>query len=365
MKKHLTWVMALVILLSQAGCKRGGSAPTELLDPAGVKMDTARVQLGELSEIAAYQGEVLPYVEALSFPEDGYLEEIKVFVGDTVSEGQVLAATNEGQLLGQIEGLKEEIDNIRRQGEFSDRQASIDIEIAMEELAILTEEEETESLTQKSREKEAEIQRRKLQLRQAQEMRALQLSEKQKNLEELRRKAGRNQITAPFSGRIVYVAQIKAGNAVQAGEPIFYLADESRLHIETEHIPEPNIKNADKIYAKIMDKEYALTYQPYDADVYAAMVAAGEDIPTQFSIEAGESVPESGQFAAVMLRSFCREDVLTIPVNALYQEEGGWYVYRVDEERRVRCDVTVGLITDTKAEIVEGLKEGDVIYVRE
>ncbi len=384
MKKYLTWMMALVILLGQVGCKDSINAPAELLEPVGVKLDTAVVQREEIYEIAAYQGEVVPYVEALSFPEDGYLEEIKVSVGDVVREGQVLASTGEGRLREQIEALQEEMADIRKLGEFSDRKAQLDIEIAVEELAILEESQaaaqvghgeseasaggekvDEEAIAWEYREKEAQIQRLKLQLQQAQEMRGLELSQKQSSLKALQNRAGRNEITAPFNGQIVYVRPGNTGDAVAGGVPVFYLADQSRVHIEAEHISESEIQKADRIYGKIMDRECALTYLPYENDVYAAMVAAGEEIRTRFSIEAGEDALESGQFAAVMLRSAYRENVLTVPVNALYQDWVGRYVYKIEGEHRIRCDVTVGLITETKAEIVEGLKDGDVVYIKE
>ena len=53
------------------------------------------------------------------------------------------------------------------------------------------------------------------------------------------------------------------------------------------------------------------------------------------------------------------------PINALYRDSSGSYVYLNEDGERKRVAVTVGIQTDTVAEIKEGLQEGDEIYVKE
>jgi multidrug efflux pump subunit AcrA (membrane-fusion protein) len=60
-----------------------------------------------------------------------------------------------------------------------------------------------------------------------------------------------------------------------------------------------------------------------------------------------------------------RENVLTIPANALFQAYGVSYVKKIVDGEQQRVDVTVGLITDSKVEILSGLQEGDVVYAKE
>jgi len=40
-------------------------------------------------------------------------------------------------------------------------------------------------------------------------------------------------------------------------------------------------------------------------------------------------------------------------------------VYKVTDEKRIRCDVTVGMKNDVRVEILDGLEEGDMVYVME
>ena len=125
------------------------------------------------------------------------------------------------------------------------------------------------------------------------------------------------------------------------------------------------IKGSDRIVAKIGETEYTLQYLPMENEEYVTRVLQGDKIKTRFLIEADRETFISGQFAAVMIISGYQNDVLTIPVNALYQETGSPYVYKMSEGKRIRCDVTVGNISSTKAEILEGLEEGDFVYVKE
>ncbi len=53
---------------------------------------------------------------------------------------------------------------------------------------------------------------------------------------------------------------------------------------------------------------------------------------------------------------------LTIPLEALFNENGTNFVYRVDGGTKlVKTTITIGAQTDTDVEVIEGLKKGDVV----
>lgn len=362
MKKYTALVMTLFILAGLAGCGTEAVTAPELLEPVAVKMDVANAEKGDIYHVTTYQGAVVPCVEELHFLVDGYLEEFSVMTGDMVQKGEVLATLSEELTLKEIEGLEDEIANLVKLGEFSDRQAQADIEIAKEELAI---QKESGAAAQDCKVKELEIQKLELTLAQTRELRELELQEKRSSLQDLRSKVGKNEITAPYSGRIVYVSEVEEGAAIQGYTPVIYIADDSRMSLSTDYISESVVEGADKVYARILDKDYDISYIPYDRSELVTMMLSGEEIKTKFSIDTEDAGLQNGQFAVVMVYSQYKENVLTVPVNALYRDEARHYVYKQSEDARVRCDVTVGMTTDTKAEIVEGLEEGDVVYVKE
>ena len=55
------------------------------------------------------------------------------------------------------------------------------------------------------------------------------------------------------------------------------------------------------------------------------------------------------------------QGALTIPVEALFNENSKNFVYKVVDNKLVQTDITVGATTDTEVEVLEGLKKGDVV----
>ncbi len=365
MKRKAALLTALLLSVGLAGCgteKDSSMEAPELLEPVDVKMDIATARTGDIYQLSAYNGEVVPYTEGLSFTVDGYLEAINVMMGDMVQEGDVLAVLSEEHIAEQIESLEDEIDDLVTMGEFSDRQAAADIEIAREELEMLH---EAGTFGYTGGVKELEIRKLELELEEARQLRSLELQKKQEALRALQDKVGKNEITAPFSGRIVYVSDGKKGDAVLGYTPVIYMADDSRLGLTAEYVSESAVNSADRVCAKIMEKEYEISYIPYENSELVKMALAGEEMKARFSLETEDAALCAGQFAVIMVYQLYREDVLTIPINALYRDGSGQYVYRQVDGARVRCDVKAGLTTDTKAEILEGLEEGDMVYVQD
>ncbi len=52
---------------------------------------------------------------------------------------------------------------------------------------------------------------------------------------------------------------------------------------------------------------------------------------------------------------------ITIPVEALFNENGKNFVYKVDNNKLSQTFITVGATTDTSVEVLQGLKQGDVV----
>lgn len=370
MKRKAALPMVLVFLLGLAGCAGGESQAgkgismetPELLEPVDVKMDMAMAQRGDLYTLSIYSGEIIPYTEELHFVVDGQLEDINVVIGDMVQEGDVLATLSEEQTVKQIESLQKEIDDLVKMGEFNDRQSHTDIAIAREELEYIKAQ---GGLGYKGWVKEVEIEQLELALKETQELRSLELEKRQESLNSLLGKIGKNEITAPYSGRIVYISNAKKGDWVQGYTPVIYIADDSRISLSAEYVSESAINSADRVFARIGARDYGITYIPYEGEEIIKAALSGEELKARFSIDA--EVPEliAGQFAVVMVYGFYREDVLTIPINALYRDGGGQYVYREASGVRVRCAVKTGMTTNTKAEIIEGLEEGDIVYVQD
>ena len=296
MKRYLAWILTLSVLTGLTGCGKNETEIPELLEPVDVQADVTEAKMDEVYNITTYSGEVVPYVEDIFFTVNGNLDQIYVSVGDKVQQGDVLAVLDTEQILQQAEALKNEIAYIVELGEFSDQERNLEIEIARKELEIL---EKNGTEEQKCAEKKLEIEQKELNFEQEQELRTLELQEKQNALELLREKAEMNQITAPLDGTVVYIDDAGKGDSVQAYEPVIYVADDSRLSLIAEYIPEFAVTNTDRIYAKIMDREYELDYIPYSEDEYVAMILHDQELQAKFAFQEPDDFLESGQYAAI------------------------------------------------------------------
>ena len=362
MKKKIVCLLLAVALFLLTGCQDNQKKAPQLLEPVGIKMDTATVTRGEIYNLTVHHGEVVPFLEEVSFPVDGILGEVTVHIGDQVKKGQVLATLNHSRVQEQVDSLQAEIERIVSSGESNDSVAWKTIAIEEEKLAILRESngDPAECIAQ-----ELKIEQLKLDLEQAQELRQLELDYKRSNLSALEEQKKHTAITAPVNGEVVYVTSAVSGNTVKAHTTVVGIADGSRLTVETAYLPESIVGQADKITARIQDKEYPAEHLPYGQEEYMAMILSGQEAKTRYTLTGDLSEVHSGQYAAVLAIDSYKENVLTLPANAVYSDDKGYYVYKVQEETRVRCDISVGVITDTKVEIEAGVQEGDAVYVKE
>lgn len=359
------WMMCMLLLaVGLTGCQSAETAVSvpELLEPVEVQVDTAVAEYGDVLRMSTYDGEVVPYVEEISFEVDGVLDEINVIVGEEVKAGQTLATLDTEALREKIESLEEQIEDITVQGDFSDRKAQLEIEIAREQLEIMIIGTDTEEACNA---KEIAIEKMEVQLRQAQETRALQLEELNVLLAESRKELNGTAITAPCDGQIVYISSLGEGSQINAFSTVMCIADKERLSLKTDYISPTTVDNAQKIYAKILDKDYDITYIPCDDSEYISMMLSGAEVSSEFTLDNGTEGLECGQFAAIMVLNTYKENVLTIPVNALFKDASGRYVYLIEDGKQVRRNVETGIINTVEAEIVSGLQEGDVVYVKE
>ena len=246
--------------------------------------------------------------------------------------------------------------------------AAVEAELAAaaEELAAV--EAELPSVEKEIALKENEIEQKQTLLRQDKEQRELELAGTRKELAEINESLDVAVLRAPFAGRIIYGDSIEQGSWVQADDPIVFLADDSKLSIKCEYIPESVIQNTDRVYARIGAKEYELEYVPISVEEYISLAAKGADITTEFKIIASEeewTEIEAGQYAAVCLWSNYVSDALLVPSGAVERDAAGQYVYVDENGSTVKRTVKTGVTTDGLAQIVEGLEEGDVVYVQE
>lgn len=358
MKRLLSYISLLLTLALFAGCSSTSITAPELLEPVGVKVVSAQVERKTVYTMQTYWAEVVPQIVELRFESDGRFEEFYMRLGDYVEAGQVLATLQVEAYEEQIDILEQEINDTSLLGTFSDRELSANIAIEKVRLEKLRSEGASDYDCGL---KELQIQQLQLHLQQTKQLRNIELNRKKDAINALREKVDASRIIAPFSGRVVYMRELSSGSSVNISTIVVCLADESKLSLHTDYIAQSDLDDADIVYAKVLDKQYDIECLPFDTEEYLAMVLTGKEMNSRFSVDAPDGELHSGQSAVIVALHDYRENVLSIPIDTLYRDRLGRHVYKLVDGNWVRCPVTVGVITETSVEILEGLEEGDVV----
>lgn len=362
MKRAMLLLLALSLLLAGCGREMTEEVP-ELLEPVGVKSDREAAYIGTISRIEIYKGAVMPEVAALYFELDGVIESVNVVPGQQVKKGDVLLELDQTEWLENHERLQEDYDYTVIMNDYANRLSQLDIDRMQ---AVLRQQESLGADVQTLRSLQLDIEEQELLLAQQKERQALELSAKQIDLESAASMLNRNQIIAPFDGEVVFGEKLNRGDRVSAYANLIFVADSTRMHVESEYVLDASIQKSHRVYAKIGAHELDLTPRPFEKEAYMATVLSGGTPVTLYDLP--EELPEdveTGMYAAVCLECDYKENALLVPSNALFSDTYGRYVYVFGDEGedRVRREVTVGISNRWLTEITEGLEEGEMVYV--
>lgn len=361
-KKRILSGILLAVLLAGCSVQEPQPAP-QLQEPVGLAPDTATAYVGEIYNMVRYDSKVVPYVQELYFSADGVIAQVYCYPGMQVQAGDILAELDLSYVQTQIAELEEDLECTKNTDAYANDLLQLDIQLLQAQLRQL----QQSGTSQQIALKENEIAQQEAALRQQQAMQALELQEKQCQLEKLQAQLANNVLQAPFSGRLISAEGLQKGKAVKADEAIAFLADESKLHLSGAYIKEGYLNTADRVYAHIGGAQYDIALRPMDQQEYLAAVLAGTTVETQFDILGSEqNLPavEAGQYAAICIVTDYAKDALLVPTEAVLQDAQGSYVYVQENGTYARRVVKVGITTDHLTQILEGLQEGEVVYVQ-
>ncbi len=357
------WMLALCLLTTLGVSAAFAQETPELLNPVGVQLNAVEAVIDDISKITPFEGAVVPYMEEFSFEQEGVIDVMHVVVGQTVKAGDPMITLNTEAEEERVEALEKEIAYLRKNSEYEDALWALDLDLLDVELRKL--------LNAKPRDdgavalKRLEIEEKQLQIELEKNMRQLNLDQLVSELHNLQEEIAKNVMVAPFDGRVMYMSGVlQHGSYVSAYSPLIYLADDSRLYVESDYISTSSLESAHAVYALIGDRQYAITPMPYDPKEYLSQVLSGETLMLQFSIDEPDEAVRAGDYAVVCVESNYAADVLLVPTNALYSDDTH-YLYVMEDGVRVRREVKTGIRTDWYTQITEGLEEGELVYVQE
>lgn len=334
-RNRLYPVAAVLALVGLAGCgaQDAMQKEIELLTPVEAVVDIETVMYRDLYSMSTRAAELAPYTEELAFEAGGQISKLYVELGSEVKAGDLLAEQEE-------EGVVNAASNALNRY-LSEKKVYMDtVKAAKKKLAANPGKEEKEW--------------QELLLVQAEELWVMQEPQLWAAWEEARSKVGKSQIFAPYDG--VITACLSEGTTVSAGQPILALADTNRLYVTVgSYLSPADYSNYEEIYAIVNGKETEITY------IEELMEKEGS---YTFYSAKDYNGAKMGDYVLVCMKSNYHDHVLSIPSKAIYRDSSGSYVYLLDGDIRVRRDVVTGYSSDVYMEIVEGLQEGDRVYVK-
>lgn len=322
--------VGLAVLALLAACQRPADdldLPAELSELGGrTSAPTYPVERRDLSvEIERVARVQSVRLQELYFQEGGRLAELNVGAGDRVTGGQTLARLASGPI------------------QHSLRLAELDLEI--ERLRAASQGPGSSNVDRRIRD--------------------LEVAKRQEVVDFLRRRLEAHTIRAPYDGVITRVNP-EVDEVVDGFRTIIEIADPEELELQIE------------VSADQFDRVEA--GQPaqveIDADVWAPGTVSRltsrtlgrdaalrrEEYVVHLKLEdaAAVSFRMGARHAARVLVDF-RPDALLIPVAALREFQSRTYVRVLEGVRRREVDVKVGVRTDTRVEILEGLESGQIV----
>lgn len=297
-----------------------------LMQPAKIEYKTEPAARGTLIQQLRLSGTFAPETqESLSFEEQGGRLKVKhVRLGQSVKAGDLIAELDSGSINYQIE-LQE-------------------IEIEKNKLTI--------SQLRESNAGYYAIRRAQLDLQQ-QEMR----------LENLHEQLAATQIVAPFDGEITYIISTSIGEYINAYQIAAKVADTSKLVLITTSDKASDLPigaevtvefQKEELIGEVIANPSSLFNDPDERLRKAAIVRIAGELPEKVTL---------GSDARIVYIQDKREDVIILPRKQINLMSGRRYVNVLEDGIRVEKDVEIGLMTDTEAEIIKGLEEGDLVIV--
>jgi len=337
------FVFIIGIGLLAGGCSRKSSIDKEIV--SAIPVEIATVKTGNLRKIFSFTGNIEPWRQVNIVPDvGGKVAKIYVEVGDLVTKGQILAELDAETFKLRLEQAKAGL-----------AVAQANFEDAKRNWERIKELKEKDSVSKQQYEKvQLGYNAAKAQLQQAQV--AFDLAEWQLRVSVMK---------APFAGAITgkYMNEGEIINPqMPGGRGVVGLMDFSRVKITVRatEIQVHQISPGQR--AEISVDAYP--NRVFIGEVYAVSSAADPGSRTfevQIKVPNPDFALKAGMFCRVEIVINERNNVLTIPVDAILNEEGKHCAFVIESDRAIKRSVELGLQEGTVVELLSGLHEGEKV----
>lgn len=378
--RSLLWGTIIVILLVLLGY---------LLKPRPVLTEIGQIVREDMRQVISEEGKTrVQDMYVLSAPVTGFLRRISSEVGDAVTRSDTVVAQiesidpafldprSEAQVKAEIEAANSSL----AFAEAEMKQAEAELEFAEAELHRIRELSKQQSVSAReldNAQRTFKTRRAILATAQARlDVRQFELQQVEAQLLSPAATLERHgqcqclNLTAPVDGRILSVLR-KSEGVVQAGTALVEIGDPGKLEIIVDLLSFDAVKvqAGQRVFIRNWGGEHDLTgsVQRIEPIGFTEVSALGiEEQRVNVVIALTDNNGQSARLGHgyqldVDIVLWQGEDVLTVPVTALFREGENWLLYAVEEGVAVKRSVTLGHMNGFVAEVLDGIVEGEAI----
>ena len=348
--------LCLLIILISSACSSVAAntsepaTPTPIPTPVIPLKPTYTVQVGEVVNKLTVTGRVAPIKEqAMYFKTSGRIRAVLVKRNDMVKAGQLLA---------DLEGATD-LERKLEEGKLNVRRAEIQLNVAQNNLSLFKYRMQTwmTGYAEQLANQQAEV-----------ELAQINVQEANFGLQDLQDLIDGSQVKAPFDGLITNL-NMSEGSGVEAYASVVVVADVSQLEVSA------NLTDKDMAVLKqgmlIKATPFDLLAEPIDGVLRklpypysgGSVDMVDQDPSTRFTLNVP---PEDanlalGDLLQITIEIQKVENALWLPPQAIRTFEGRRFVIVQQDSVQQRVDVKLGLQSEERVEILEGLQEGQTV----
>ena len=331
------------------GCSPSEPVSGEVSEPVGTPVEVTTVTHGDLAAQARLSGKVAAAREvSILAPLSAKVTAVYVRVGDKVENGQVLFSLDKSDLQTSYSSLSSEYTRTKELLEAQVQQAQTNYD-------------NTAALLEVGAASQLELDTARVTLLSAQTSMASTLQQLEDNLQTLRDTMADADVKSTMDGMVSSQSVVVGATASPTSPPAVITERGSQVTV--------SVSEAVQTYLSIGDTAQVIissaSEEAIEATVRTISPSAGAmtqlfdvvlDLPEDTTLTAG-------MFATVLVETERRENVITVPTEAILNDGVSQSVYVVEDGLASQRVLTTGLVGDGVTEVVEGLTGGEQLVV--
>jgi HlyD family secretion protein len=384
--KRIIWGISALVLTSAVAL---GAWWTLGKEPEGVKVQLATVSPSAIHQEVYTTGTINPTdKQEIRVFSPSKVTKVSVKVGDTVNEGQTLVQLDTTLSDAQVAQAQASVNTA--QSGLSTAQANLDALKSAQKMAVastnsismiqVTPKENTLNIPMEgqggslgsaaapggSAQGAAQIKQAEASVTQAQAM----LKQAQEGLKVAKAQRDQNIYTARLKGTVLEI-NAQEGNLAPNQVPLVVVADLSKLRVQAQlnEVDAGKVQVGQKVdvSSKVLGEAKVLgTVIEIAPQAVSKVSVQGNTPPSVAVVVSLDNVPgalKPGFTVNLKILTASKEGVLAIPQEALFQESGKNYVFRVVNQKLEKTEISLGIVNETLQEVTTGLKAGEKVVL--